>query len=577
VSKAKRPNADRAAPSAPARPARQASRVALGAWTLVCLALAAMLVATRALRYSGWTDGPQLDGLFRELMVFDTQAFIWPWVYTTLKLRILVIAALVLILGFHRRLLQRIVVRDDGVWRLTPIAVSLLLGGVLWLQYLLDLNPTTGAFCLASIALAALTERPGVARTVPRGALALGWTALFGWWLAIAPDATERAGVVAWAAVLAATHAVAAGTRAGDRALLRLAAMVPTNLVPAVLPLVIPLHGGTLLGPGVAYGFCEVPGRGTVYATIPRCESVQTTYDDCGDGSVVEYDLRSMTRVAEHRYFSPRFYGRLELIECLDDEVQVAVQGAMVEGRAAVHTALAFPVAAPETFNPVAAREGVGLNIAYDAARDALFYTGEFTHRVVRYDRRTDRLADVPVPELAREWVQPILLQTHSGSSIVYTNSIHPGRNRMYVAEWIQGRYAYAIDLETLRVVQRYEVGGGGALGITVDPERDRLLVSSVWGLEVFDLATDALIARRRMGLGNRPVIVDRARNRLYSGSAVDGKIRIFDRDTLEPIAEIPVGLGTRFAYLSRDGTYLFATSATAHYYWEASALAPRR
>jgi hypothetical protein len=98
-----------------------------------------------------------------------------------------------------------------------------------------------------------------------------------------------------------------------------------------------------------------------------------------------------------------------------------------------------------------------------------------------------------------------VTLQEYSGSSILYTTSIHPGRNRVYLAEWMRGRYAFAIDLTTLRPVARYDVGGGGALGITVDVERDRLFVSSLWGLEVFDLATDRLIVRKRTGLGNRP------------------------------------------------------------------------
>jgi len=43
----------------------------------------------------------------------------------------------------------------------------------------------------------------------------------------------------------------------------------------------------------------------------------------------------------------------------------------------------------------------------------------------------------------------------------------------------MQGRHAYALDVTTLQVVTRYEVGG--ALGATVDADRDRLLVSSLW------------------------------------------------------------------------------------------------
>jgi DNA-binding beta-propeller fold protein YncE len=147
----------------------------------------------------------------------------------------------------------------------------------------------------------------------------------------------------------------------------------------------------------------------------------------------------------------------------------------------------------------------------------------------------------------------------------------------MYLVDWMQGRYAYALDLTTLRVVDRYDVGGGGSMGVAVDPERDRLYVSSMWGLEVFDLATDTLIARKRTGLGNRPVIVDTARNRLYLSSMVEGKIRVLDRDTLEVIGQVPIGFGSRYAHLSLDGKYLFASSASAYYYWDADTLAHPR
>jgi hypothetical protein len=253
------------------------------------------------------------------------------------------------------------------------------------------------------------------------------------------------------------------------------------------------------------------------------------------------------------------------------------VQAAVIRGQPVRQTVLAFPVAAPNTFNPIVAGENMGNTLAYDRAHDAMFYTSEFTHRVVRYDRRTGRLDDVPSEDFVRRWFHPVALRQFTGSSCLYTSSIHPGRNRIYLGEWLQGRYAYAIDLTTLRVVARYDVGGGGALGMTVDPERDRLFVSSVWGLEVFDLATDKLIARRRIGLGNRSVIVDAARNRLYLGSMVDGKIRILDRDTLDVIGQIPIGIGSRFPHLSLDGKYLFASSTFAHYYWDADTLVTRR
>ena len=168
-------------------------------------------------------------------------------------------------------------------------------------------------------------------------------------------------------------------------------------------------------------------------------------------------------------------------------------------------------------------------------------------------------------------------LRANTASLTVNTDAMHPGRNRMYLAEWLQGRWAYALDLTTRQVVTRYDAGGGGAMAISVDPERDRLFVSSMWGLEVFDLATDRLVARKRTGPGNRPVIVDAARNRLYVSSMVEGKIRILDRDTLDVIGQIPIGFGSRYPHLSLDGRYLFASSKVAHYYWDADTLGQSR
>jgi DNA-binding beta-propeller fold protein YncE len=101
--------------------------------------------------------------------------------------------------------------------------------------------------------------------------------------------------------------------------------------------------------------------------------------------------------------------------------------------------------------------------------------------------------------------------------------------------------------------------------------------VSSMWGLEVIDLATDAVIARIRTGLGNRPVIVDRGRNRLYVTSTLEGKLRILDRDTLAVIGKVPLGFGARYLHLSNDGTRLFASSGASQYYWDPDALVPPR
>jgi hypothetical protein len=537
-------------------------------WSRACVLALIVLIAGRWLRYATGVTPPGLDRVLREFMVFDSQAFLWPWVCTTGDLRLVVVALAVAAVGLHRRLPGLLVARADGRWRLTPLAVSALLAGMLWANYAFDVNPTLALVCAGTLALT-MVGLPG------RLAAAV-WTAVFAAALVAAGDWVDRVTIAVWAVVLLATQQwLAPRARRADVLLLRTLAVVPVSLLSTMLPLLAPFHGGVRLGDGLAYAFCEVPARRALYASIPVCGSVWVTYDECRTGHVAEYSLDDMRRVATHRFFSPDFYGRFEFIDCLDDEVEVAVQAAVIRGGPRTQTALAFPVDAPNTFDPQVAGENVGITIAYDRAHAAVFYAGEFTHRVVRYDRRTGERREVGGRALARRWIQPITLREFTGSSILYTNTIHQGRNRLYVAEWLQGRYAYAIDLDTLEVVARYDVGGGGALGLTVDEGRDRLYVSSVWGLEVFDLATDRLVTRKRTGLGNRPVVVDAPRNRLYLGSMVEGKIRILDRDTLAVLGQIPVGIGGRFSHLSLDGRYLFASSSSAHYYWDADTLLP--
>jgi hypothetical protein len=544
------------------------------AWSSACLLALVVLIGARWLRYTTWSSLPALDHALRETMVVDEQAFLYLWAWTTVKLPTLLLAAAVVVVGLHRRLLDQLLRREDGRWRLTPLAVSAALGLMAWLHYLFDVNPTVAVVGGASVGLAWVLGR---ARVPSRAALAV-WAGLFLGALLAAGDLADRLTIAAWALFLFGTQRyLAARLRSGDLALLRALALMPANLLPAVLPMLVPLHGGTLLGPGFAYSFCEVPGRGSLYAAIPQCDTPLTDYDACRGGRIVEYDLTSMKPAAEYALFSPSFYGRLEQLACFDDQIQVAVQSLVYQGRDVVQGVVSLPVSSPRDFTVLTADKGIGTAIAYDAAHDAVFYSGEFDNPLVRYDRRTKAFDDAPGRDLLRHWVEPVSLKANTASLGLNTSSIHPARNRLYVTEWLQGRYAYAIDLTTLRVVARYDAGGGGAMAISVDPERDRLFVSSMWGLEVFDLATGALIARKRTGPGNRPVVVDAARNRLYLSSSVEGKIRILDRDTLAVIGQVPIGFGSRYVYLSRDGKRLFASSKSAHYYWDADTLPPRR
>lgn len=459
---------------------RRAAERALLGWAALCGVGLLVMIGARWLRYTRWSSLPAIDRPLQRLMVIDAQSFLWLWVYLRLKLPIVLLAIALLVVGLHRRLPAHVATRRDGVLRLRPLALALLLSAMLAVHYAFDVNPTVAGCCATSFVALWLLGR----RRLPVAVSLPVWGAFFGAWLAVAGDPFDRAALAVWAAVLAATGRWAApyvGRR--ELALLRVLAVVPMNLLPALLPVWIPPPGGIHLGDALAYSFCEVPGRDTVWATIPVCDSVDTSFEQCRDGRIVEYDLATRKLVAAHRFFSPDFHGRLELMVCLADEVMVGVQGSVYRGEPMVQTAMSFPPSDPGRVTPVVAGRALGNTFAYDAAHDAFFFAGEFTNLLVRYDRRTHQFDDTASQDLVRPWNHPVLLETYGNSMMAAPHAVHPGRNRLYVEDWMGGNVAHAIDLTTLRAVARYEFGSGAGLGISVDADRDRLFVSSLWGL----------------------------------------------------------------------------------------------
>jgi hypothetical protein len=562
-----------ASPTAPtSHPTAAISAGLYAAWCVVCVAALIVLIGLRWLRYSSWSETPAINDFLREAMIIDAQTFLWAWVFSTLKARTVLLGVVIVAVCLHRRLREHLVTRVDGVWRLRRIPVSILLGAMVWLHYGFDINPTIGAVGAGSLLLLTVAELPRVSARLPRYLALIPFGLAIALGLLMAWDVVDRLTIGVWAAVLLASHLFASRIAPAHLALLRTAALIPMNILPATLPLVVPMHDGNRIADGHAYSFCEVPGRATIYASMPVCDSVQVGWESCRDSRIVEYDAVTLQPVASHAFLSPDFYGRLEYMLCLQDEVLVALQGTVQNGQSLRQSVMAFPVDDPKKFVPVIAA-GYGIAMAYDEAHDAIFFTGEFNNAVVRYDRRARKFDDSLSRHFVNPWRHPFSVEGFSGSSMLYTDSIDPGRNRIYLMEFMHARYAHAIDLDTLQPVARYDVASGGAMGLTVDPDRNRLFVSSLWGLEVFDLDTGRTILRMRTGLGNRPVVVDRARNRLYLSSMVEGKIRILDRDTLELVDQIPIGIGSRFPYLTRDGNRLLASSTRAHFWWDLDSL----
>ena len=124
-----------------------------------------------------------------------------------------------------------------------------------------------------------------------------------------------------------------------------------------------------------------------------------------------------------------------------------------------------------------------------------------------------------------------------------------------------------------------YRCGGCG-LGVTVPlptpEELDRIYVTGLWGMEVFDLESKALLARKRLGFFSRVPVLDPEHDLLYVPSTVEGRIRVFDRPSLELLGTIPIGYGTRHPHWSPATKRFFASSQRAYHYWDAGELAKR-
>ncbi len=533
-------------------------------YRLSALALAALL-ALRVLRYLPLSLPDGLDAGLGEALVAAWLLFIFPLLLLPQHLAALgVLSAAFLI----RR--SFFVAREGGKWLLRPWAHAFL-----WLEcslnhYLFDLSPYLALLIvLGFIAL----ERGRLRDSVGRNArfLDAGVVLALALLFAFSDTWADAVAIVLFALLLAAL--LGPGSRlfgSRERRLLVLAGGVSCQLLASGLPLALPLHGGTKLGAGMAYSFCEAPRRQALYAAVPDAPTM--TPWSLGkphgrDGSVVEYRTPDLTLAARHRFFSDEFYGRLEWLLCLDDTVQVGMTNAFFRGRRDQDHAMEFSISDPRRFVPDLLQGGVGHGIAYDAHRDVLYYVSENKPTILRYVRSTGERETVAAEGLQDK---PFL------SLIVGPSSIHRRRDSLFLTEWFNGTAAYELDLETRKIVRRFLHRDGGALGITVDEDLDRLYVVGVWGMEIFDLETGRLLRRRRLGLLSRSPAIDREHDIVYVPSTTEGKIRLFDRRTLELLGVLPVGHGPRIPYYSEIQQRLFSSSSAAHFFWDGAALAWR-
>lgn len=542
-------------------PATRAGRAAI-VMSVAAAAALLLLVSLRFVRYLPLELPEPLDALLGLGLVVSSFSFLYPMlgapVHALALLAVAVLAALAP---------RRVLASAARPWHLAPWLHALVWVELLLNHYLLDLNPYL-ALLLVVGWLAVEVDRigwlgapghRGLAAAAALAALALG--------VGADTPADMAASVVFAPGVWWLLRAGPSWFGVSERRLLVVVLGIGCQLLAAALPLLVPMHGGTRLGEGLAYSFCEAPTRPSLFAAIPQAPTMRQWSLGSAHGMggyVAEYDADTLVERARHRFFSATFHGRLEYLLCLDDSVQVGMTNATIDGRRDQDNAMAFSLDEPRRFERDLLGGGVGHAVAYDRARDALFYVSENKPNVVRVERTSGR----------RELLDP--LRTGRFALVVGPQSVHRARDRLYVTEWLNGHYAHELDLGSLAVTRSFAHRNGGAPGIAVDEELDRLYTVGIWGMEVFDLTTGTLIARKRLGFPSRSPAIDRANDLVYVPSTVEGKIRVFDRHSLEMLGAIAIGYGPRLPYLSPSRGRLYASTSRAHYYWTTTALAAR-
>ncbi len=518
-------------------------------WFGLCLAALAGCLGARAVYLAGWPLGAEVEAALRSgllPMAYET-VLVMPF---DLSLTVLG-GPMLLALAVVR--LRWVLPKVGDVRHLAPWLHSAFWGVIVLNQGFFDLNPHLAAAGLTSLPFLLLRapERSRWTRLAP-----VAWVGI---WAASAGDVADAVLLLLWAALL--WLAVFPGRRLlglRDRFTLLVLLLPPLQVAPALLPNVLSLHDGNRLGDGMAYSYCESAQRNRLYATVPRCGTRPDLLEECKDGYVAEFDLDDLSLVAKHHVLDDEHYGRIEQLVCLEDSIQIGMNRTSYRGEYLLESAMAFDLDPPHAVRPFLLGEEGGHRIVHDEAANALLYLGDDVLRLHRVDRATG--------EMTR------LEEEGPASERIVFGEIHPGRRHLFTISIETPIRAY--DLDTLELLQSYPHGGGAEL--TVDAELDRVYATSFWGVEVIDLNTGRTTHRRRLGFIARKPVVDAKHSLVYVPTLGEGKLHVFDRDSFEYLGRIPLGWGSRYPHVTRDGERLLAGSAEAHYWWSTDALARR-
>jgi hypothetical protein len=550
----------------PAAAPRRPAEVLFRWWLRFCAAGAGSLVGARALHYLGlpWPDA--VDRVLDRLMqagLHSTIMVLAP--FQPNRFGSLPVLLVLLALGLRPRWFVRC--QEEGRWATRPWLYALMCTLLALGHAALDLNPWVALGCAGSAALALLGRR-----LHSRAVAAVLVAAFIAGWADRSPTAADAVAVVAWGGVLALLALLRTWwLSARDVFWLGAFLAVITQIAASAFPILWPRHGGTPLGQGMAYGFCELGSRGRLYAAVPGRPHRQFR-----DGHIVEYDLARLTKLRDLTFFDRDFHGRFMQLLCLPDTIQAAMAQTWISGRDQRENVMEFRIDDPGDLKRSLWGPVMGQQLMWDKKRDAVFYSSEWSNRIFRLDRRTGEAnLDVNAGFVPDRPTWLFDLGTVTGS-LPMAPTPHRGRDSFFVGEWLTGSTVYEIDLGRLALRRRFEPRNGCITELAVDEEYDRLFATSLWGVDVIDLRTGRVVRRIRTGTGARTPAIDRENGLVYVSTTIEGRLRAFDRATLEPVGVLAIGLGTRRALVSAATGRLFATNDRAYYWWNAAALAAR-
>jgi hypothetical protein len=402
---------------------------------------------------------------------------------------------------------------------------------------------------------------------------------------AAAPTLPVALGLTLWALwLLVAAFLCATRVPLQDALLFSLVVLpVCTYAIPATLVSMVPAlreeGAETVEEGGYAYSFCERPEQGQLFLTMP----VGATGDlaSLAAGYVVELSGPDHSTRTRHDFFGPTFYGGLRQLLCLGDVVQVTMNRSFRERRETVSNVFEFRGEDPQHFRSTvfdaATRTERGWDLlghvaAHDITGNSVYYVSEWSRTIDRLDLRTGEVELDAVDFADAPRVAPAV----ASGLITRAGAIHATRGSLYVSEWLDGSLIYEIDLESRRVLRTFDTFDSGSFGLMVDEERDRLLATNLWGLNVIDLESGELVSRRRLGPGPRSPLPDARRGLVFVPTTFGGDVWVLARDDLRVLGRVASGVGGRAAYITLDGRSFLASDDFGVYRWRLDALTER-